>query len=181
MVAATGTHSPAPRQPSVTRLRKNRPVIRRLTDGECGLAREVFGAGIAPERVRILGLPLWSRAFVAGPGLIIWPAASLRADFAAPDTPLGVQAVFVHEMTHVWQAQNGVRLLLAKIKAGDRDESYAYDLTAGPEFPDLNIEQQAMVVEHAFVQSRGGKAPHPPELYARAGAHWRGGPNMPLS
>ena len=173
MVVATGTHSPAPRQPSVTRLRKNRPAIRRLTEGERTLAREVFGAGIAAERVRILGLPFWSRAFVAGPGLIVWPSASLRADLAAPDTPLRVQAVFVHELTHVWQAQHGVGLLRAKLKAGDSDASYAYDLAGGPDFAHLNIEQQAMVVEHAFVASRGGETPHPASLYAAASANWR--------
>ena len=175
MVALTGTHSPAPRQPSVPASRRKSPVLRRLTDGESALAREVFGAGIAPERVRILALPLWNRAFVAGPGLIVWPAATVRADFADPATPLRVQAVFVHELTHVWQAQNGVRLLLAKIKAGDRDESYAYDLSGELEFPAMNIEQQAMVVEHAFLVSRGGKAPQGADLYAAASAHWRVG------
>ena len=112
---------------------------------------------------------------MAGPGLIVWPAATVRDDFADPDTPLCVQAVFVHELTHIWQAQNGVRLLLAKIKAGDREESYAYDLTGGPEFPAMNIEQQAMVVEHAFLVSRGGKAPQGAELYAAASVHWRAG------
>lgn len=147
--------------------------IRRLTEGEAALAREVFGAGISPERVGILSLPAWSRAFVAGPGLIVWPAKTVRADFADPDTPLRIQAVFVHELTHVWQAQNGIRLLMAKLRAGDSDAAYAYDLETGPEFPALNIEQQAMVVEHAFVASRGGRTPHPPELYARASSHWR--------
>lgn len=175
MVKSTGTHSPRPRQLSLPARRRIRSAIRRLTEGESDLAREVFGAGIAPGRVRILALPLWSRAFVAGPGLIVWPAATVRDDFADPDTPLRVQAVFVHELTHIWQAQNGVRLLLAKIKAGDREESYAYDLTGGPEFPAMNIEQQAMVVEHAFLVSRGGKAPQGAELYAAASVHWRAG------
>ena len=149
------------------------PRLRRLTENEQGLAREVFGAGIAPERVRILALPLWSRAFVAGSGLIVWPAATARADFGDPDTPLRVQAVFVHELTHVWQAQNGVSLLMAKLKAGDHEASYTYDLIFQPDFGALNIEQQAMVVEHAFALSRGGAAPHPPELYAQTQASWR--------
>lgn len=147
--------------------------LRRLTEGERALAREVFGRGMAPERVRILSLPAWGRAFVAGPGLIVWPATTARADFADPDTPLRVQAVFVHELTHVWQAQNGVALLLAKIKAGDGNGAYEYDLDIGPGFSAMNIEQQAMVVEHAFTASRGGNAPHPAELYAQVSVHWR--------
>lgn len=145
--------------------------VRRLTAAERSLAAEVFGTGLDASRVRILALPLWNRAFVAGPGLIVWPARTAPSDFA--DAPLGRQAIFVHELTHVWQAQNGVVLLLAKIKAGDSDAAYAYDLEQGPEFMRLNIEQQAMVVEHAFLASRGGVTPHPAKLYAEAQANWR--------
>lgn len=146
---------------------------RRLTDGERALAVEMFGQGIDPARVRILALPGWSRAFVAGPSLMVWPVAGARFDFAAPDTPLSVQGVFVHELTHVWQAQNGVSLITAKLRAGDRPASYAYDLQAAPDFSRLNIEQQAMVVEHAFLASRGGRTPHGPETYASVSDHWR--------
>jgi hypothetical protein len=147
--------------------------IRKLTPGETALAAEMFGDSLDASRVRIATIPLWNRAFVAGPRLIVWPAADLPADFAA--APLAQQAVFVHELTHVWQAQNGVRLILAKLKAGDRPASYAYDPAGAEDFARLNIEQQAMVVQHAFVASRGGRAPHPAELYARAAAAWRRG------
>jgi hypothetical protein len=147
--------------------------LRRLTEGERALAAEVFGTALQAARVRILALPLWSRAFVAGPGLMVWPARSAPRDFSAPSTPLGVQAVFVHELTHVWQAQRGVVLLLAKLRAGDRAETYAYDLAAGPGFEAMNIEQQAMVVEHAFLAARGGQTPHPAADYAALSAHWR--------
>src|SRR5258707_491782 len=91
--------------------------LRRLTPGERALAHEVFGESIRPEKVRILAVPLWRRAFVAGAGLIVWPARALPADFAL--APLRQQASFVHELTHVWQAQSGVALLRAKLKAGD--------------------------------------------------------------
>ena len=147
--------------------------LRRLTDGERALAREVFAGGLRPERVRILSIPLWRRAFVAGPGLIVWPAAGARADFSAEGTPLDAQAVFVHELTHVWQAQNGVSLILGKLRAGDSEASYHYDLMQGPAFRAMNIEQQAMVVEDAFRASRGGHAPHAPELYAAIRTAWR--------
>jgi hypothetical protein len=146
---------------------------RRLTAGERAFAAEMFGAALDAGRVRILAVPVWDRAFVAGPGLIVWPAATLPADFSAPEVPLRTQAVFVHELTHVWQAQHGVSLILAKLRAGDRAESYAYDLTGGAAFPALNIEQQAMVVEHAFLASRGGQTPHPAQLYAETSPHWR--------
>ncbi|HEY8615308.1 hypothetical protein [Phenylobacterium sp.] len=138
--------------------------VRPLTPGERELAREMFGAGIDPERVRIATIPFWNRAFVAGPRLIVWPAGHLPEDFSRAS--LGQQAVFVHELTHVWQAQNGVTLLLAKLRAGDSQASYAYDLAGVSDFARLNIEQQAMVVQHAFLAARGGRTPHPAELYA---------------
>lgn len=146
---------------------------RRLTPGERALAAEWFGSGLDAGRVRLLAIPVWSRAFVAGPGLIVWPAASARLDFSAADTPLRTQAVFVHELTHVWQAQNGVSLLVSKLRAGDSEASYAYDLSGQPEFSRLNIEQQAMVVEHAFLASRGGRAPHAAETYEAMSSQWR--------
>lgn len=148
--------------------------LRRLTDGEAALAAEMFGAGVDAARVRVLALPFWRRSFVAGPRLMVWPARSALLDFSAPETPLQTQAVFVHELTHVWQAQNGIWLLLAKIQAGDRPSSYAYDLESA-EFPQMNIEQQAMIVEHAFLASRGGMAPHPAQAYASRASHWRRG------
>ena len=149
--------------------------LRRLTTGERALAAEVFGSGLEAGRVRVFAIPIWDRAFVPGGWLMVWPATGAQADFSDPATPLETLAVFIHELTHVWQAQHGVFLPLAKLRAGDSDAAYAYDLEHGPGFADMNIEQQAMVVEDAFRLSRGGVAPHPQALYAAASAHWRGG------
>ena len=148
---------------------------RRLTLGEAALGHEMFGAGLDPGRVRILALPVWSRAFVAGPGLMLWPAHDARLDFAATATPLSTQAIFVHELTHIWQAQNGVALLRAKLRAGDGARAYAYEIAGQADFQGLNIEQQAMVVQHAFVASRGGQAPQAAQVYADCQPAWRRG------
>ena len=150
-----------------------RPLARRLTPGERALAKETFGAAIDLDRVTILAAPVLRRAFVAGPALIVWPARSLPDDFS--QAPLGAKATFIHELVHVWQAQSGVRLLLAKLKAGDSAAAYAYDLAQGPEFAKLNIEQQAMVVEHAFLAERGAQTPHPREAYAALDRPWARG------
>lgn len=131
----------------------------------------MFGRALDPAIVRILTIPLWNRAFVAGARLMVWPGKSLPHDFAR--APLGLQAVFVHELTHVWQAQNGVRLLIAKLRAGDRASAYAYGDAA--DFGRLNIEQQAMVVQHAFLASRGAAVPQDMSVYARASEAWRKG------
>ena len=145
--------------------------LRRLTPAERRLGAEMFGAGLDTARVRLLSIPIWPRAFVPGPRLIVWPAAEALADFG--DAPLRQQATFVHELAHVWQAQRGIFLPLAKLRAGDSAASYAYDLASGPPFGELNIEQQATVVEHAFLASRGVKAPFAVHLYAEAASVWR--------
>ena len=145
--------------------------LRRLTAAERALADEVFGAALDPARIRILALPVWPRAFVAGARLIVWPARTLPADFG--DAALHLQAVFIHELTHIWQAKTGVWLPWAKLLAGDSAAAYAYDRAARPGFAELNIEQQAMVVQHAFLASRGAETPFPARLYAEILEPWR--------
>jgi hypothetical protein len=146
-----------------------------LTDGEADLCTEIFGAGLDARRVRILAWPLaWPvRPFVTGPALVVWPWKAALSDFADPAAGLSRQAMFVHEMTHVWQAQNGINLLLGKLRAGDGSSAYAYDLETAPDFSRMNIEQQAMVVEHAFVAARGGVVPHTIEAYVALSSWWR--------
>lgn len=145
---------------------------RALTAGERTLCRQVFGEGLDPGRVRIFSLPLWPRPFVPNGRIIVWPAASALADFA--EAPLWLRSVLVHELVHVWQAQTGVFLPLAKLKAGDGRAAYAYDLDDGRNFSQLNIEQQAMVVQHAYMAAGGGAAPHDIQAYARILEAWPG-------
>ena len=148
---------------------------RRLTTAEQALARAVFGSGIDPVRVRLFAIPVWDRAFTPGASLMVWPAADAHRDLAAPATPKRERATFVHEMTHVWQAQHGVNLIVAKLRAGDSAASYAYDLINGPPFPRLNIEQQARVVEHAYLAGLGETVQHPAALYDAVRHFWRAG------
>lgn len=143
---------------------------RPLTAGERDLCAGVFGEALDVARVRIFSLPLWARPFVPSGRLIVWPAASALADFTG--APLWLRSVLIHEMTHVWQAQSGVFLPLAKLKAGDGRAAYAYDLDDGRNFSQLNIEQQAMVVQHAYLAAGGGAAPYETQAYARILKAW---------
>ena len=144
--------------------------VRGLTEGERALAAESFGPALALDRVRLLAAP-WPvvRAFVPGRWFgrdwIVWPERGLPEDFTA--APLKQQAVLIHELVHVWQAQKGVNLLTGKLRAGDRPASYAYPLDDGCLWEGLNIEQQAMVVEHRFLLSRGGRVPATQAFYDR--------------
>jgi hypothetical protein len=146
---------------------------RRMTERERALAHEVFGASLDAGRVRIFALPVWNRAFVPNGRLVIWPAASAYADFGL--APLWLRSTLVHELVHVWQAQAGVFLPLAKLKAGDGPAAYAYDPEDGRSFEMLNIEQQAMVVQHAYMARHGGAAPFEQAVYSRILGAWPNG------
>jgi hypothetical protein len=143
---------------------------RTLTAGERALAEEVFGDALDLASVRLFATPVGKRVFVpgrlAGRYWIVWPRASLKADFSAAS--LGEQALLVHELTHVWQAQQGVFLPFAKLKAGDSATSYSYAAFGPADFARMNIEQQATAVEHAFLARRGAPTPWAAELYAAA-------------
>ncbi|WP_332773468.1 hypothetical protein [Phenylobacterium sp.] len=143
---------------------------RALTDGERRLSDEVFGAALDLARIRIFSIPIWNRPFVPNGRLVVWPAMGAYADFS--QAPLWIRSVLVHELVHVWQAQSGVNLPLAKLRCGDGPASYAYDPTDGREFSALNIEQQAMVVQHSYLARRGGAAPHSAPAYARILEAW---------
>lgn len=140
---------------------------RRLTEGERRLAESEFAQALDLDRIRILATPWpFDRAFVPGcwfgRSWILWPKRSLPADFAAAS--LGLQAILIHELVHVWQAQTGVNLLTGKLRAGDGPRAYAYpDAPCGWE--QLNIEQQAMAVEHRFRAARGQQVPQQAAFY----------------
>lgn len=143
-------------------------MIRGLTPGECALIRTAFGSNLPLEDVRLLTAP-WPlvRAFVPGRWFardwIVWPGRALPADVSA--APMSLQAVLIHEMVHVWQARSGTNLLWAKLRAGDGPAAYRYPAVRC-DWTGLNIEQQAMVVEHRFRASRGQRVPRDAAHYA---------------
>lgn len=142
---------------------------RPLTPGEVALAWSVFGEAIRLKTVRILSAP-WplKRAFVPGGWFgrdwIVWPGKQVPAD--ASKAPLNVQALLIHELVHVWQAQQGMNLLTAKVGAGDSAASYAYPLDCAS-WDALNIEQQASLIEHRFRLAKGGRTPADAAFYDR--------------
>jgi hypothetical protein len=144
--------------------------MRRLTAGERRLATGVLGNTLDLAPVRLIGSPWpFDRAFVpgriAGSDWIVWPGRSLPADIAS--APVAIQATLIHELVHVWQAQKGTNLLMAKLKAGDGVAAYAYPLDPACRWESLNIEQQASAVEHRFRLSRGQKTPADAAFYDR--------------
>lgn len=137
---------------------------RPLTPAEIMFARSVFGGTIDYERVRIhrrRWWPLQSRSVAMSPDGDIWfhPESGLwQEDFTA--APLALQALFVHELVHVWQHQRGVCLPLARHPFC----RYHYRLTPGWPLKRYGLEQQAEIVKHAFLLSEGATVPGAPSI-----------------
>ena len=132
------------------------PASRPLTPGEAELARSVFGDALDPARAFVANRK-WAffqprNTTMAPLGTIHFnPASGLyREDFAA--APL---ALFVHELVHVWQHQQGLFLPLRRHPFC----RYGYVLEPGRPFERYGIEQQAEIVRHAFLLARGADLP----------------------
>jgi hypothetical protein len=133
---------------------------RPLTEGEIALAAAMFGPALDPSQVMIRRkrwFPLQPRTTVMAPcgHIHFHPRGSLyRDDFSAEAVPL--QALFIHEMTHVWQAQMRGKWYLPF--ARHPFCRYRYVLKPGKPFGAYGIEQQAEIVAHAFRARIGGVA-----------------------
>lgn len=141
---------------------------RPLTAGEVELARSMFGDAIDYARVRIKRrkfFPFHPRGVTMAPRghLHFHPHAAHYCDNFA-EASLHLQAHFIHEMVHVWQAQTlGEWYLLLRRHPWCR---YDYALKPGWSLERYGIEQQAEIVQHAFLLKNGGKVAGAPGLSA---------------
>lgn len=141
---------------------------RPLTAGEIALARGVFGDAIAYDRVEIRRRK-W--AFFQPRRVIMAPMGHLHfhphGDIYCDDfceTPVERQGLFIHEMTHVWQAQRRGRWFLVLMRwPFDR---YSYTLKPGWPLQRYGLEQQAEIVRHYFLLSKRRTVPGAPSIAA---------------
>ena len=139
-------------------------IIRPLTAGEAALARETFGAALNPAPVRLLFHRLRFPFAVALGPLITIPGGP-RADLSQESPE--VAAWLVHELTHVWQWRtrplwavlSWARLALAG-GYGPGLPGYRYTLPA--HWGELNLEQQAAVMEDRLRLMKGASVRHGP-------------------
>ncbi|MEO6225787.1 MAG: vgr related protein [Sphingomicrobium sp.] len=130
---------------------------RPLTTGEIALARAVFGEAIDYGEVRLVRHKWWPfqprHTAMAPMGNIHFhpDGGGWSDDFAGE--PLQRQAFFIHEMTHVWQAQRKGRFYLPLMRHPFC--RYDYILKPGKPFGRYGIEQQAEIVAHRFLADRG--------------------------
>ncbi|NIJ06770.1 hypothetical protein FHS31_000352 [Sphingomonas vulcanisoli] len=135
---------------------------RGLTEGERRLAASIFGTALDPHAVEVRRWAWWA---LQGREWVMAPAGHLHfhakgsgwsADFAAESVPL--QAFFLHELTHVWQHQRGVNLILRRHPFC----RYRYRLERGRRFTDYGLEQQGEIVRHAHLLRHGYAVPGNP-------------------
>jgi hypothetical protein len=137
---------------------------RPLTPGEVDLARSIFGDAIDYSRVRLFRgkwWPLQPRRSAMAPTGDIWfhpDGGGWSEDFA--QEPLGQQAFWMHEMTHVWQAQKRGRFYLPLMRHPFC--RYRYQLVPGRPLDRYGLEQQAEIVRHRFLADRGAPVPIEP-------------------
>ncbi len=130
---------------------------RRLTGGELALVRSVFGEAIDLSQVSIRRrkfFPFQPREIAMAPRghVHFHPRASAYCDDFA-QAPLDRQGLLIHEMTHVWQAQQrGTWWLVLMRHPWCR---YDYALRPGWKLERYGIEQQAEIVRHTFLMRHG--------------------------
>jgi len=130
---------------------------RALTTGEILLARTMFGEAIDYARVRMVRRKWW---WFQPRGVVMAPTGNIHFH---PDSPLwsndfstaalALQGLFIHELTHVWQAQTRGRFYLPLMRHPFC--RYGYVPVLGRAFDRYGLEQQAEIVRHAFLAGRG--------------------------
>ena len=132
---------------------------RPLTPREVELARSLFGDAIDYSRVTLVRRKWWPfqpRGTVMAPSgnIPFHPETKMCSDDFCKE-PLHRQGLFIHEMTHVWQAQRSGRFYLPLMRHPFC--RYRYELVPGRPFRRYGLEQQAEMVRHAFLEQRGAE------------------------
>lgn len=137
---------------------------RALTEGEIALARNMFGDAIDYARVRIARRK-W--IFFQPQNTVMAPMGAIhfhpkgphyRDDFGSAD--VDAQALFLHEMVHVWQYQRGIFLPLRRHPFC----TYDYAFQPGKPFTRYGLEQQGEIVRHVFLLRNRRTVPGAPPL-----------------
>ena len=142
--------------------------VRPLTPGEIELGQSIFGDAIDYAKVRLIKGKWWPfhpRNAAMAPTGSIWfhpVAGGWSNDFA--QEPLGAQAFFIHELTHVLQAQQRGKYYLPLMRHPFC--RYTYQLVPGKPFHRYGLEQQAEMVKHVYLLRRGVRPAGVPPLSA---------------
>lgn len=117
----------------------------------------MFGEAIDYGRVRMIRRKWWP---FQPRGIAMAPTGNIHFHPQSPNWSedfgaerLSLQGLFIHEMTHVWQAQTRGRFYLPLMRHPFC--RYDYRLEPGKSFARYGLEQQAEIVRHIFLAERG--------------------------
>lgn len=134
--------------PKILRIKQSRA----LTLGEKSLAYSIFYDQLNLDLPRIHASDWVIKGYAISPnGHIYYNPSDYIEDFSTAS--LGKQAWFIHEMTHVWQIQQGVKV----VRRAMLDRRYQYLLKQGKSFFAYGVEQQAQMVQDFFVRRSLGE------------------------
>lgn len=123
-----------------------------LTPDEKKLAQSIFGESLALDAIEIIAHHLILKNYAMSPnGHIYFHPDNWQEDFTK--TNLATQSWLVHELTHVWQIQQGI----AVVRKALFDRNYHYVLAHGRQFLSYGIEQQAQMVQDYFIKRETGQ------------------------
>lgn len=128
---------------------QSRAPSRGLDAAERAVLGPIFQGSVDYDRVRIRA-PVEGLLAISGRAFVIEDTLYLPAKYL----PLH-RAILVHELCHVWQHQNGGHAYIAdSLHAQFLGDGYrlAKGLAEGKAWEALNCEQQATLIEEAFVQ-----------------------------
>jgi hypothetical protein len=130
---------------------------RPLTQGEIELSRSMFGDAIDYGAVKLVRGKWWP---FQPKGIVMAPTGNIHFH---PNSPLwsedfckerlSLQGLFIHEMTHVWQAQTRGRFYLVMMRHPFC--RYGYRMIEGRRFDRYGLEQQAEMVRDCFLAGCG--------------------------
>lgn len=134
---------------------------RTLTSGEITMCRSVFGDLIDYEQVKVMNhpfLPWQAQNVVMAPSGYIHARNLLyRNDYSKER--LSFRALFIHEMTHVYQHQKNINVLglgailqIGYFLSFKKYNPYHYTLKPNKAFFDYNIEQQGDIARDIYLK-----------------------------
>lgn len=119
---------------------------RHLTPEERQMAYSVFGDSLDMRDIRLKTAWWVLKGYAVSPnGTIYFHPDDWITDFSHES--LGKQAWLIHELTHVWQLQQGIKVFRRALF----DRRYAYVFQEGKKFFDYGVEQQARMVEDYYI------------------------------
>lgn len=133
-------------------MRCHRQLTRPLNPAEIALARSVFGDSIQLDEVQLKTAWWVLKTYAVSPnGHIYFNRADWITDFT--QVSLRKQSWLIHELTHVWQLQQGINV----VRDALFNRRYDYILVAKKPFLTYGVEQQARMVQDYFVRQQRGQ------------------------